>query len=86
MTNAQYGGSFILENPANGSLSYHEVYNDTYKGFNYSYDAIGNLETLSRYGFLGGPNCDAGYLDFATVRLYDCAPLRLYESCAQKIG
>jgi len=63
LTNAEYGDIYLEENPANGTLSYQELLTNTYKGYGYSYDAIGNLLTLNRYGVVGGPDCEWGIID-----------------------
>jgi hypothetical protein len=55
VTVANYGDILLTENPANGSLNLQILETNTYRGWNYAYDAIGNLERLSRNGFIGGP-------------------------------
>jgi RHS repeat-associated protein len=66
VTVANYGDILLTENPANGSLNLQILETNTYRGWNYAYDAIGNLERLSRNGFIGGPTCEWGMIDDLT--------------------
>ncbi|MBK8705370.1 MAG: hypothetical protein IPN33_18565 [Saprospiraceae bacterium] len=66
VTVADYGDILLTENPANGTLNLQILETNTYRGWNYAYDAIGNLERLSRNGFIGGPTCEWGMIDDLT--------------------
>gem|GEM_PF-5792585 len=41
MTVADYGDILLTENPANGALNLQVLETNTYRGWNYAYDAIG---------------------------------------------
>jgi hypothetical protein len=66
VTVANYGDILLTENPVNGALNLQILETNTYRGWNYAYDAIGNLERLSRNGFIGGPTCEWGMIDDLT--------------------
>lgn len=53
--NANYGQEYLSE--VNGNTFITIDPNDAYRAFNFSYDAVGNLQSLSRYGMVPDGNC-----------------------------
>ena len=53
--NANYGQEYLSE--VNGNTFITIDPNDAYRAFNFSYDPVGNLQSLSRYGMVPDGNC-----------------------------